>query len=352
MHHLLLPFVRSLPPETAHALGLGLLKLPWRYGRTVDDPFEWKGLSFRNRIGIAAGFDKNAVALPGLERLGVGFVEVGTILTKPWAGNPDRPRLQRMKARKGIWNRLGFPSDGVAAIAPRLKRFPRAARRGLLVGCNIGPHPGHLKNCNSPQAYLELARTELLTLVDLLYQETDFFVINLSSPNTAGLRGMLSEPLLASQLVKPVHEQLLKRGASVKRIIPLLMKLPPDDPGKQPWTKATLSPVIKPLLNAHACDGFVAVNTSTRLAQDILQNKAGGVSGGPLLNLAADSIRLLRSLVGKSTLIIGCGGVTRPGDAVTLQRAGADLVELYSGMIYAGPTLPAGCARALKECRR
>src|SRR5450432_2371476 len=100
------PLVRTLPTETAHAFGLGMLKLPIRWAKTVEDPFTWKGLTFRNRIGIAAGFDKNAVALRGLERLGVGFVEGGTILVEPWAGNPDRPRMQRLSEQKGIWNKL------------------------------------------------------------------------------------------------------------------------------------------------------------------------------------------------------------------------------------------------------
>lgn len=345
------PLVRSLPPETAHAFGLSMLKLPIRWAKTVDDPFLWKGLTFRNRIGIAAGFDKNAVALRGLERLGIGFVEVGTILVEPWAGNPDRPRMERLYDQKGIWNRLGFPSEGVDIIAQRLKRCPRSTRRGMLVACNIGPHPGHLKTCATPQAFLDLARTELLELVDKLHEETDFFVINLSSPNTAGLRGMLSDPRLASMLVKPVHEKLALLATKLNRSIPLLMKLPPDNPEKQAWTVQTLKPIVAPLLAAGACDGFVAVNTSTRLTQEILKRDAGGVSGGPLLPIAVESIRLLRSLVGPEMMIIGCGGITQPADAVTLHQAGAELVELYSGMIYLGPTLPADCARMLKESR-
>lgn len=329
-----------------------MLKLPIRWAKTVDDPFTWQGLTFRNRVGIAAGFDKNAVALRGLERMGVGFVEVGTILVKPWAGNPDRPRLERLSSSKGIWNRLGFPNDGVQVVAERLKQYPRSARRGMLVGCNIGPHPGHLKSCNTPQSFLDLARGELLELVSKLYTETDFFVINLSSPNTPGLRGILSEPLLASQLVKPVHEKLMALASRSKRTIPLLMKLPPDNPEKQSWTRASLSAIITPLVSAHCCDGFVAVNTSTRLAQQMLNRGTGGISGGPLLAAAAETIQLLRNLVGREMLIIGCGGVKAPADAVTLHEAGAELVELYSGMIYAGAGLPSACAHRLKVSRR
>lgn len=350
-HSPFLPLVRKLPAETAHAVGLSLLKLPIRWAKTVDDPFTWQDLTFRNRIGIAAGFDKNAVALRGLERLGVGFVEVGTILVEPWAGNPDRPRLERLYKTKGIWNKLGFPNDGMTIIAERLKRFPRAKRQGMLVACNIGPHPGHLKRCDKPESYLELTRNELIQLIEKLHTETDFFVINLSSPNTAGLRGLLSDPRLTTDLIVPVREKLNSLASAQGRSIPLLMKLPPDDPEKKPWTTESLRTLITPILDKKACDGFVAVNTSTRLTHAMLQGDAGGISGGPLLPIAVDVIRLLRSIIGNEMLIIGCGGITQPGDALLLNKAGAELVELYSGMIYAGPKLPMQCAHMLKENR-
>jgi dihydroorotate dehydrogenase len=351
MFKFLLPLARTLPPESAHAFGLSMLKLPLRWAKTVDDHFTWKGLTFRNRIGIAAGFDKDGVALRGLERLGVGFVEVGTILVEPWPGNPDRPRLRRLPSERGIWNKLGFPSKGMNAIAERLRQFPRSDRKGMLVACNIGPHPGHLKSCTTPESYLELTRTELLQLVEKLHSETDFFVINLSSPNTAGLRGLLSDPRLTTELIVPVNEKLKALSSTQGRTIPLLMKLPPDNPDKQPWTTDTLQALVSPILEKKACDGFVAVNTSTRLTKTMLGLDAGGVSGGPLLPIAVETIRIMRTLIGPEMLIIGCGGITQPGDALTLQQAGAELIELYSGMIYSGPGLPAECAKALKEGR-
>jgi dihydroorotate dehydrogenase len=358
-YRLLGPLVRLLPPEMAHAVGLKLLQLPLRYASLVNDPWTWQGLTFRNKVGIAAGFDKNAVALDGLERLGVGFVEIGTVLVEPWPGN-DKPRLERLYPQKGIWNRLGFPSDGVKAVIERLERYPKDQRRGMLVFSNIGPHPGHLKSCTTPEAYLLLAREELLHLVKELAPHSDGFVINLSSPNTQGLRGLLSDPRLAQELVLPIREAIaaaakqqpyqpeaLAREAHATT--PLLMKLPPDDPDKQAWTEATLRPVLEPLLKSNVCDGFVAVNTSTRLTQSLLNRDLGGVSGGPLLPLAKDCIKLLRSIIGQNKLIIGCGGITQAYDAVQLQQAGAELVELYSGMIFAGPTLPASCAAALHK---
>lgn len=343
------PLLKRLSPEAAHSLGLTMLQTPFRWAATCHDPFTWQGLTFRNRVGIAAGFDKNGVALPGLERMGIGFVEIGTILTEPWPGNTDGPRMERLYPHQGIWNRLGFPSDGVARVAPRLQAFPRHKRRGMLVACNIGPHPGHLKQCQSKDDYLTLARTELLQLVDALHHETDLFVINLSSPNTQGLRGMLSDPRLATELVLQVKQRLLELAERLQRPLPLWMKLPPDDPDKNAWTAETLQTIIIPLLDHHACDGFVAVNTSTRLTQELLSRDAGGISGKPLLNLAVKTVELLRKVIGPEKLIVGCGGITQPGDALGLQQAGAQLVELYSGMIYAGPTLPAQCAEALRK---
>ncbi|MBL8822681.1 MAG: dihydroorotate dehydrogenase 2 [Planctomycetia bacterium] len=350
MYHLAGPLIRCLPPEIAHAAGLQLLKLPVRWAKTIHDPFTWNGLTFRNCVGIAAGFDKNATALNGIERLGVGFVEVGTILVEPWPGNP-KPRLERLSQVQGIWNKLGFPSDGVQAVLERLKRFPTAKREGMLVACNIGPHPGHLKQCNSPESYLNVARAELLALVDQLAEHTDFFVINLSSPNTAGLRGLLSDPRLTSELILPVKEKLQTLEQQAGRKLPLLMKLPPDDPDKQAWTDASLRALVEPILSSNACDGWVAVNTSTRATQTLLQRDAGGISGAPLLPMAIQIIEHLRNIVGPEMLIVGCGGITAPEHAERLVSAGAQLVELYSGMIYAGPGLPAACAQHLQENR-
>lgn len=351
LYDLAWPLIRMLPPERAHQLGLAALRLPARWAPVVNDPFTWRGLTFRNRVGIAAGFDKNGTALAGIERLGVGFVEVGTILVAPWPGNLERPRLRRLIREKAIWNRLGFPSDGLDVIAPRLARFPRERRRGMLVGCNIGPHPGHLKAAGSPEAYLGLVYDELRTLVERLHPHADFFVVNLSSPNTTGLRGILRDPRVGREVIVPLKQRLgeLDHAGSRTHATPLFLKLPPEDVDRLPWSAQTLGPIISPLAAERACDGFVAVNTSTRLTKELLGLDAGGVSGRPLLPIALDAIRLLRSLVGPEFLILGGGGVTVPADAVALRDAGSDVVELYSGMIYAGPGLPAACARALVE---
>ena len=202
------PLIRLMPPEMAHAVGLLVLRVPVRFAkRPPDDVFRWRGLEFRNRVGIAAGFDKNAACLAGIERLGAGFVEVGTILVQPWSGN-KRPRLLRLSKQLGIWNRLGFPSHGVEQVARNLAAFPRAARRGLIVACNIGPHPGNLKSVRSQAEYIAVARDELLHLAKSLFVHADLFVINLSSPNTPHLRTLLQKEQLCSQLVRPIREQL------------------------------------------------------------------------------------------------------------------------------------------------
>jgi dihydroorotate dehydrogenase len=353
MYRLLWPLVRLLPPELAHRLGLFALQLPLGYARRpADDPFEWHGLRFRNRVGIAAGFDKNAVALPGIERLGVGFVEVGTVLVEPWPGNPA-PRLRRLAPLEAVWNRLGFPSDGLAGVRQRLARFPRSRRRGLVVGCNIGPHPGHLKSVADPAGFTDLARGELLRLIDGLHEHTDFFVVNFSSPNTPGLRGILMDPRLARDLARPLKQRLRQLDRQEDRPFQtaLLIKLPPEDADRNPWSADSLAAVVRPLLEADGCDGFVAVNTSTRLSAQLLNSDAGGISGAPLRDVALESLRLLRTLTDPGRLLVGCGGVTRPDDAVALARAGAQLVELYTGMIFHGPGLPARCADAVRTAR-
>ncbi|MFL5339088.1 MAG: dihydroorotate dehydrogenase 2 [Gemmataceae bacterium] len=338
-YHFLWPFIKRLPPEFAHAAGLNVLRLPFRVAAAPDDPLTWGPLTFRNRIGIAAGFDKNAVCLGGVERLGAGFVEVGTVLVAPWAGNQVRPRMARLVDVRGVWNRLGFTSRGLDAVVRNLARVPPAKRRGLIVAGNIGPHPGNLKRAASRAPAMTSARDELLHLIQALQPHVDLFVVNLSSPNTPGLRSLLQAAELADTVVKPLRE-----GTPA----PLLVKLPPEDEIRNPWSEASLNAVVAPLLRV--CDGFVAVNTSTRLAIQHVKVKEpelpGGVSGEPLRPEALRVVGLLRSMIGNEKLLIGCGGVMEPDHARQFRDAGADLVELYSGMIYAGPALVARAAAA------
>jgi dihydroorotate dehydrogenase len=347
---LALPIIRRIPPELAHQLTLSALRLPVPpLFPAYEDPFEWHGLRFRNRIGIAAGFDKNAVALKGIEALGAGFVEVGTILVEPWPGTGIRPRVKRFPNQSAIWNRLGFPSQGLSQIQQNLAGFPREARKGLVIASNIGPHPGTLKSATSVEQHLATTREQLLQLVPALHAGSDLFVVNLSSPNTPGLRHLLQAADLADQIFQPLRQAIREcdsqsgRGRST----PLVVKLPPEDADRVAWTDSSLNAVIDPILSHNLCDGFVAVNTSSRLANQ-MGEEAGGISGAPLRSIAVQVVRLLRGLIGPSPLIIGCGGVSGPVDAAELIDAGSNLIEVYSGLVYEGPGLISKCAGALK----
>lgn len=302
-------------------------------------------------MGIAAGFDKNAECVRGIERMGAGFVEVGTILVAPWAGNLVSPRMARLTHLRAIWNRLGFTSDGIAVAQRNLTRSSVERRRGMIVACNIGPHPGHLKESPDP---LQTAHDEFQQLIEALHPHSEMFVINLSSPNTPRLRNLLQSDELIARVLSPARAQLraLDQASVPPRQTPLLVKLPPEDKDRLHWTESTLRAVIDPMLKADVCDGFVAVNTSTRLAQQHVNwppaELPGGVSGDPLRSEALRVVTMLRGIIGLDKLLIGCGGVMAPEHAIEFRRAGADLVELYSGMIYAGPGLIGNCAQAMK----
>jgi dihydroorotate dehydrogenase len=347
------PLIKRLPPEFAHALALAALRFPVRVAAPPADPFTWGGLTFRNRVGVAAGFDKNAACLAGVERLGAGFLEVGTVLWEPWAGNRVSPRMARLLPQRGIWNRLGFTSRGIHRVARNLERVARSKRRGMVVACNIGPHPGKLKQCASRAEALALVLQDFRVLCAMTYGDCDMYVLNLSSPNTPGLRSLLQSPEIVQAVMSPIVEEMRESDRMVERAwrTPVLVKLPPEDENREPWNEASLGAVVGPMLAAGVCDGFVAVNTSTRLALKFVQGIAnpelpGGVSGEPLRDEALRVVRMLRSLIGPSRLLIGCGGVMEPAHARQFLDAGADLVEIYSGMIYAGPGLIARSAAA------
>jgi dihydroorotate dehydrogenase len=352
LYGMLWPLIRLLPPEMAHALALRVLALPLRFGPCIDDPFEWNGLRCRNRVGIAAGFDKNGLAVAGAERMGAGFLEVGTILVEPWPGNQVFPRVRRLVRQHAIWNRLGFTSQGLSRVVSRLQRATSASRRGMALLCNIGPHPGRFRPTDHP---LATVRDELLQLVDRLFPIADAFVVNFSSPNTRGLRSLLQSDELGPQVLRPIIDRLREHGHATgrHRQTPLLVKLPPEDHDRQPWSRETLRRLICPLLDAQFCDGFVAVNTSTRLALQMVHlpphDLPGGISGAPLRPEAIRVVSHIRELTGPRALLIGCGGILHVADAIEFLHAGADLVEIYTGMVYRGPRLLSDCAAAIRD---
>ena len=346
------PLVRLVPSELAHELGLLALRAPLPLASAAAlDPFEWRGHRFRNRVGIAAGLDKNGVALRGLAALGVGFVEVGTVLSRPHPGNAVRPRMRRLLGERALWNRLGFPSQGAARVRDHVARAPLA---DVALAVNLAPHPLTVKSAETEPGFAARARAELFESARLLHPWAAFFVLNASSPNTPGLRRQLEGAGFAEEIVAPLRAELLRLDAAARRLAPtlLLVKLPPEDADGKPLGAGGLARLVQPFLAADVCDGFVAINTSVALARAAVRvtegEPAGGVSGAPLRALALEAMRALTELA-PAQLRIGVGGVMEAADAVALRDAGAHLVELYSGLVYRGPRLVRDCASALRD---
>ena len=325
MYRALRPLLFALPPETAHGLALAGLRLlgTLPFSRARPSEVEVLGLKFPNRVGVAAGLDKDAIAAAGLARLGFGFVEVGTVTPRAQPGNPQ-PRLFRLTEDCALINRLGFNSAGVAAVAANLHRL--CGRMTVPIGVNIG------KNRSTPLA--QASRDYEACLV-ALYDLADYVTVNLSSPNTPGLRDLQAAGAARSLLERlvAVRDRIAaERGLAVK---PLLVKVAPD------LAPADLEATADAALAAGAA-GFVAVNTTLRRADSLRSpyaREAGGLSGPPLLSVAIDSVRRLRQRIGDGPAIIGVGGIAAPSDVAAMLAAGADLVQVYSALVYAGPGL-------------
>ena len=312
----------ALPPEAAHAVVLAALRslgaLPG--ARASSDGILLHGLSFPNRVGVAAGLDKNAVAVAGLERLGFGFVEVGTVTPRPQPGNP-RPRLYRLTKDRALINRLGFNSLGARAVASNLARSRRHTR--VPVGVNIG------KNRDTPVGE---ALRDYLDCLEVVHPWADYVTVNLSSPNTPGLRD-LQAPAAAGTLVSELvaARDRVARGRS----IPLLVKVAPD------LAPEDLEATVRAARDAGA-DGFVAVNTTLSRPPSLRSRhstQAGGLSGRPLSTLALETVRRVRAAVGPEPLLIGVGGVSDVSGFEAMRAAGADLVQVYTEFVYRGPGL-------------
>ncbi|MCS6909026.1 MAG: quinone-dependent dihydroorotate dehydrogenase [Anaerolineales bacterium] len=327
MYHALRPLLFRLDPERAHALTLAALRLPFadvvlRALFEVNDPrleVEAFGLRFRNRVGLAAGYDKNGVAVSGLAALGFGHIEVGTVTLLPQAGNP-KPRVHRVPEAQALVNAMGFPNNGVEALMVESRKWKvlLSTRYFLRIGVNIG------KGRDTP---LERAAEDYCALLERVHECADYVALNLSSPNTPGLRQLQLRAFLEDLLraVTAVRDRLPRRT-------PLLVKLAPD------LTEAELDDA---LAAATACgvDGLIATNTT--LSRDGLPARArslsGGLSGEPL---RARSTAVVRYLARRTDLpIIGVGGILCPDDALEKLDAGATLVQLYTGLVYSGPGL-------------
>lgn len=295
------------------------------------------GLRFPNPIGLAAGFDKNAVAVPALVALGFGFVEVGTITLHAQPGNP-RPRLFRLPADEALINRMGFNNQGAEAVALRLATLPRRALQGAPLGISLG------KSKITP---LDDAITDYLGSLELLYPFGDYFAINISSPNTPGLRELQERDRLDALLVALIarlREYATRDGRATSK--PLLVKVAPD------LSDAALDEIVEVCL-ARGASGLIAVNTT--VARDglsdrtsaTLRGETGGLSGRPLESRALDVVRFLSNRAGERLPIVGCGGIFTPDDAQRFFDAGAALIQIYTGFIYEGPGIARRLATAI-----
>jgi len=317
-HHAGFLAIRAGRPVARHTLG-----------RRAGEPVDRMGLRFPGVLGLAAGFDKNAVGIDALAALGFGFVEVGTVTGRPQPGNP-RPRLFRLPTDRAVVNRMGFNNDGAELVAERLAR---RRRTGVVVGVNIG------KTKVVPEAE---AVDDYRLSTRMLAPHADYLVVNVSSPNTPGLRDLQAverlQPLLAA-----VRREALRAS---DRYVPLLVKIAPDLSDDDVLAVADL-------VVADRLDGIVATNTTISrdglrsTAAEVERAGAGGLSGAPLLHRSLEVMRMLRSRMGEEPTLIGVGGIATIGDAVERLAAGADLLQAYTALIYQGPTWPGRMNRAL-----
>lgn len=324
------PALFTLDPERAHKLALDAARL---YGRLPGPPLggpavNLMGLRFPNRVGLAAGFDKNAEAVDGLGKLGFGFIEVGTVTPRPQTGQP-RPRVFRLPRSGALINRLGFPNHGAAVVARRL----RHRRYGGIVGVNIG------KNADTP---IDHAVDDYILCLRAIYDTADYVTVNVSSPNTVSLRD-LHRP----ERLKPLLTALLSERSAldreVHRHVPILLKISPD------LDFASLEEIAELALRV-SLDGIIATNTTVHRAMSMADeaSQTGGLSGAPLHELSLKAVSTLRRLSGPAFPIIGVGGIDSPEKARAMRSAGADLVQIFTGMIYRGPSLVPECVRALR----
>ncbi|MES2741897.1 MAG: quinone-dependent dihydroorotate dehydrogenase [Pseudomonadota bacterium] len=322
-HHLTLPGLKR-----AAALGLtGMLTLP------RADPRSVMGLRFPNPVGLAAGLDKDGAYIDALAALGFGSIEVGTVTPRAQAGNP-KPRIFRLPSAKGIINRMGFNNGGVDAFVANVHASRFYQERAGVLGLNIG------KNADTP---IEQAADDYLHCLEKVYPYASYVTVNISSPNTKNLRQLQGASELDALLaqLKQAQSRLAERH---KRYVPLALKIAPDIDHEQVKN-------IAGALLRHQIDGVIATNTTlSRAAVTGLKHgeETGGLSGAPVFDLSNGVIRQLKAELGDALPIIGVGGILRGADARTKIEAGASLVQLYSGLIYAGPALVRECAEAVR----
>ena len=323
MYYLIRQALFFLGPEVAHEVVLKLLQFygSLARGRNTSETIQVAGVSFNNRLGLAAGFDKNAVAAKGLAALGFGFLEIGTVTPLKQEGNP-RPRLFRLEHDQALVNRMGFNNDGVDTVVRRLSLCREKV--GVPIGINVG------KNKSTTN---ELAVEDYRICLDRAYPLADYLTINISSPNTPDLRKLQgiheSEKFLVAL---NMHRDTLTERCG--RRVPMFVKLAPDLSGKELKNLVTVS-------QASGIDGIVATNTTVSRNNLVSrwQSETGGLSGVPLFEKTLETVSAIRDLVGRGYPIIGVGGISTPQDAREMLAAGADLLQIYTSFIYQGPAI-------------
>ena len=336
MYRLLRPVLFRLSPEIAHHITFrmlaiarhlpGVLRLVGGRRPPAHAAVELMGLRFPGRVGLAAGMDKDAAHVHALGRIGFGFVEVGTLTPHAQPGNA-KPRLFRLPADRALLNRMGFNNGGVQAAAERLRRRPS----DIIVGGNIG------KNKTTPN---ELAIEDYVTCFEVLHPVVDHFVVNVSSPNTPGLRALQEkEPLLA------ILNELMTRIAAKAVQRPILLKIAPD------LTNDQLDEIVD-VVKQSGIAGVVATNTTIAReglrtpADQVAAMGAGGLSGPPVRARSTEVVRHLRARLPRPVVIIGVGGIDSVEAAREKLEAGADLVQIYTGLVYEGP----GLVQRINKC--
>jgi dihydroorotate dehydrogenase len=359
------PFLFGMDPETTHERTMAALAraqrtpLEWAFRQTrVEDPVELAGLRFPNRVGLAAGLDKNALCIDAFCAMGFGFVEVGTVTPKGQPGNP-KPRMFRLPKAQGLINRLGFNNEGLDAFLRNVQaaRFRQAAKGlPMLLGLNIG------KNAATP---IEQATDDYLACLDGVYPHADYVTVNISSPNTKNLRALQGDEALDAligaieqrrKLLAQRHASTDAQGSKQARHVPIFVKIAPDlEPAQVETIAATLK---RHGLNksGQPNQNWGVVATNTTLSRAAVQglphaDEAGGLSGAPVREASNRNVRQLRAALGPGFPIIGVGGIMSSQDAVEKIQAGADVVQIYTGLIYQGPQLIGQAARAIRDSR-
>lgn len=331
LYSLARPMLFSLSPERAHELTLSLLKSAHKIGlarqHIAPKPVTCMGIEFPNPVGLAAGLDKNGAYIDALAAMGFGFIEIGTITPRPQAGNPQ-PRLFRIPEAKAIINRMGFNNDGVDQLIENVKS---SKFKGIL-GINIG------KNADTP---VENAVDDYLICLEKVYHYASYITVNISSPNTKNLRSLQSGDAL-TELLETLKQRQLELAEQYHHYVPLVLKVAPD------LTEEDIEFIANQLLQ-FKIDGLIVTNTTlSRVGVESLPygNEAGGLSGAPVFENSTECLRQFAKRLNGQIPLIGVGGITQGEHALAKKDAGASLVQIYSGLIYTGPSLIKDCVSA------